>query len=173
MTRQDIFDAIRRDPNVSVLIVGGGINGVGLFRELALQGIDVLLVEKSDFCAGTSAASGRVIHGGLRYLENGEFRLVKESLHERNRLLLNAPHYVQPLPTTIPIFSWTAGVLYAIKKFLRLSDKPGDRGALIIKIGLTLYDLFAAKLRIMPRHHFDSRRTALWLRPKLNPRIVC
>jgi len=82
-----------------------------LLAELALQGIDVLLVEKSDFCAGTSAAMTRIIHGGLRYLENAEFRLVRESLRERNRLLTNAPHYVKPLATTIPIFNWTAGLV--------------------------------------------------------------
>ena len=80
MTREERLEAIRHRPGVSVLIVGGGINGVGLFRELALQGVDALLVEKSDFCSGASSASTRVIHGGLRYLENGEFRLVKESL---------------------------------------------------------------------------------------------
>src|ERR1035438_7794363 len=106
---------VRERPDVSVLIAGGGINGVGLLRELALQGVDALLVEKSDFCSGASAASTRVIHGGLRYLENGEFRLVKEALRERNRLLKNAPHYVKPLPTTIPIFSLTAGVVPGIK----------------------------------------------------------
>jgi len=72
-----VFASLRDRPNVSVLIVGGGINGIGLFNELALQGIDVLLVEKSDFCAGASAAMTRVIHGGLRYLENAEFRLVR------------------------------------------------------------------------------------------------
>src|SRR5262245_52795235 len=99
MSRQTTLDAILSQPNVSVLIIGGGINGVGLFRELALQGVDVLLVEKSDFCAGTSAASTRVIHGGLRYLENGEFRLIREALQERNRLLNNATHTVKPLPT--------------------------------------------------------------------------
>ena len=62
------FSVLREHPDVSVLIVGGGVNGVGLLRELALQGIDALLVEKSDFCAGTSSAMTRVIHGGLRYL---------------------------------------------------------------------------------------------------------
>jgi len=76
--------ALEEHPYISVLIIGGGINGIGLFYELALQGIDVLLVEKSDFCSGTSAAMTRVIHGGLRYLENAEFRLVRESLRERN-----------------------------------------------------------------------------------------
>jgi glycerol-3-phosphate dehydrogenase len=81
------FASLQNHADVSVLIVGGGINGIGLFSELALQGIDVLLVDKSDFCAGTSAAMTRVIHGGLRYLENAEFRLVRESLRERNRAI--------------------------------------------------------------------------------------
>src|SRR5208283_3256602 len=134
------FSLLREHPEVSVLIVGGGINGIGLLRELALQGIDALLVDKADFCAGTSAAMTRVIHGGLRYLENAEFHLVKESLRERNRLLRNAPHYVKPLPTTIPIFSWTSGMVPAIRNLLGWPAKPGNRGALLIKTGLTLYD---------------------------------
>ena len=104
--------------------MGGGINGIGLFRELALQGIDVLLVDKADFCAGTSAAGTRVIHGGLRYLENAEFRLVKESLRERNLLLKNAPHYVKPLATTIPIFTWMSGLIRPCGVF---SDVPRSR----------------------------------------------
>jgi glycerol-3-phosphate dehydrogenase len=160
-------------PDVSVLIVGGGINGIGLLRELALQGIDVLLVDKSDFCAGTSAAMTRVIHGGLRYLENAEFRLVRESLRERNRLFENAPHYVKPLPTTIPIFSWTAGIIPAIRNLLRWPAKPGSRGALLIKAGLTLYDLLAGRASPLPRHHFRSRKAALALRPALNPGVLC
>ena len=71
------FDATLRDPAVSVLIIGGGINGAGVFRDLALQGVDVLLVDKGDFCSGASAATSHMAHGGVRYLENGEFRLVK------------------------------------------------------------------------------------------------
>jgi len=124
VTRGERLEAIRRQPEVSVLIVGGGINGVGLLRELALQGVDALLVEKSDFCSGASSASTRVIHGGLRYLENGEFRLVRESLRERNRLLKNAPHYVRPLPTAIPIFSWADGLFSALGKFLASGRGP-------------------------------------------------
>jgi len=173
MKRDAIFESLRAKPEVSVLIVGGGINGVGLLRELALQGIDTLLIDKSDYCAGASAASTRIIHGGLRYLENGEFRLVKESLTERNRLLLNAPHYVRPLPTTIPIFDWTSGIFHAAKMFFRLTSKPGNRGALIIKAGLTLYDIFSSYKRTMPTHHFTSRAKSLALRPQLNPKIVC
>ena len=164
---------VRERPDVSVLIAGGGINGVGLLRELALQGVDALLVDKSDFCAGASGAMTRVIHGGLRYLENGEFRLVRESLRERNRLLRNAPHYVKPLPTTIPIFSWTAGVVPAIKNFLGWPAKPGSRGALLIETGLTLYDLLAGRASPLPKHRFHSRRASLALRPALNPGVVC
>jgi len=166
------FASLRNSPSVSVLIVGGGINGIGLFRELALQGIDVLLVDKSDFCAGTSSAMTRIIHGGLRYLENAEFRLVRESLRERNRLLRNAPHYVKPLPTTIPIFSWTAGIVPAVRNLLGWPAKPGNRGALLIKAGLTLYDILAGRESPLPGHRFRSRRAALALRPALNPEVI-
>jgi glycerol-3-phosphate dehydrogenase len=167
------FASLEDHPDVSVLIVGGGINGIGLFYELALQGIDCLLVEQSDFCAGTSAAATRVIHGGLRYLENAEFRLVRESLRERNRLLANAPHYVKPLPTTIPIFNWTSGFLPAIRNLLGWPAKPGNRGALLIKTGLVLYDFLAGRKSPLPRHRFRVRRVALGLRPALNPEVIC
>lgn len=173
MTRQNHIDFIRENPEVTVLIVGGGINGIGVFRDLALQGIDVLLVDKADFCSGASAASSHMLHGGLRYLENAEFRLVREALRERNLMLQNAPHYAKPLPTTIPIFSWFTGFLNAPLKFLRLRDKPGERGALVIKFGLTLYDFFTRKQQVMPRHKFMRRGKSLKLRPQLNPDIVC
>jgi glycerol-3-phosphate dehydrogenase len=167
------FATLKNNPDVSVLIVGGGINGIGLFNELALQGIDVLLVEKTDFCAGTSSAMTRVIHGGLRYLENAEFRLVYESLRERNRLLRNAPHCVKPLPTTIPIFSWASGMVPAVRNLLRWPAKPGNRGALLIKTGLTMYDFLAGRKSPMPRHRFRFKKEALALRPALNPDILC
>jgi glycerol-3-phosphate dehydrogenase len=167
------FASLPDHPDVSVLIVGGGINGIGLLRELALQGIDVLLIDKSDFCSGTSGAMTRIIHGGLRYLENAEFRLVRESLRERNRLLRNAPHYVKPLPTTIPIFTWTSGLFAGVRNLLGWPVKPGNRGALLIKAGLTLYDLLAGRESPLPRHRFRSRAQALALRPALNPEIIC
>lgn len=107
MNREDALDALRQEPDVDVLIIGGGINGVGTFRDLALQGVNVVLAERGDFCSGASAASSHMAHGGIRYLENGEFRLVREALRERNRMLLNAPHYVKPLPTTIPKVRFT------------------------------------------------------------------
>jgi len=156
-----------------VLIVGGGIDGAGLLRELALNGVDALLVDKSDYAAGATSASSRMIHGGLRYLENGEFRLVRESLLERNRLLRNAPHAVQPLPTTIPVFSRWSGFANATAKFLRRSTRPARRGAALIKVGLSLYDVLTARDRVLPTHRFTGRAAALRLRPQLQPDIVC
>lgn len=139
MKRQDVLAALRQQPEVSVLIVGAGVNGIGTFRDLAQQGVDVLLVDKADFCNGASAASSHMLHGGIRYLENGEFRLVREALTERNRMLHNAPHYSKPLPTTIPIYSWFSGFFNAPLKFLNLRDKPSERGGVVIKLGLMMY----------------------------------
>lgn len=172
-SRREILDSVRSQPEVTVLIAGAGINGAGVFRELTLQGVDVLMVDKGDFCSGCSAAPSRLIHGGLRYLENGEFRLVGESLKERNLLLKNAPHYVKPLPTTVPIFSWTSGLVNAPLRFLGLSRKSTKRGAFIIKIGLILYDFLARFYRSMPTHRFTWRKKSLEERPKLNSSIVC
>lgn len=172
-TRTQILDSIRQNPDIPVLIIGGGINGIGTFRDLALNGVEVLLVEKGDFAAGASAASSHMLHGGLRYLENGEFRLVREALHERNRMLQNAPHYARPLPTTIPIFKPLSGILNAPLKFLGLLDRPGERGALVIKIGLMLYDWFTRDSQMMPAHRFYGRNESLRKRPLLNPDILC
>ena len=106
---RDTVAALTERPSADVLILGGGINGIATFRELALQGVDVALVERGDYVSGASSASSHMVHGGVRYLENGEFRLVNEAVHERNRLLKNAPHYVRPLETTIPIFKTLSG----------------------------------------------------------------
>jgi glycerol-3-phosphate dehydrogenase len=173
MERERILESVKSEPAVSVLIIGGGINGIGTFRDLALQGVDVLLVERGDFGSGASAASSHMLHGGIRYLENGEFRLVREALTERNLMLKNAPHYAKPLPTTIPIFQWFSGFFNAPLKFLRLRDKPSERGAFVIKIGLILYDIFARSYRVMPTHKLRLRKQSLELYPKMNPDIVC
>ena len=172
MNRTEILSALKNKPEVSVLIVGGGINGVGTFRDLALNGVDVLLVEKGDFCSGASSASSHMAHGGIRYLENGEFRLVREAVQERNRLLENAPHAVKPLPTTIPIFKRFSGLLNAPLKFLGFLDKPAERGSLIIKVGLILYDAYTGNQRKVPRHRFLSRQESLTRWTQLNPDIV-
>lgn len=161
--------SLRDNPKAKVLVIGGGINGVATFRDLALQGVEVVLVEKSDYCSGSSAASSHMIHGGVRYLENGEIRLVKESLEERNRLLKAAPHYVKPLKTTMPIFSIFSGLVSApIRLFTHASGKPKERGAILIKVGLLLYDTFGRNGGTMPRHRFLGKKKSMAEMPSLN-----
>jgi glycerol-3-phosphate dehydrogenase len=172
MNRNEILFALKHKPNISVLIVGGGINGIGTFRDLALNGVDALLVEKGDFCSGASSASSHMAHGGIRYLENGEFRLVREAVQERNRLLQNAPHVVKPLPTAIPIFKRFSGLLNAPLKFFGMLDKPTERGSLIIKLGLMIYDAYTGKQGTVPKHQFLSRKNSLAKWKQLNPEIV-
>ncbi|MEX2333564.1 MAG: glycerol-3-phosphate dehydrogenase, partial [Pseudohongiella sp.] len=107
--------------NVDLLIIGGGINGTGIAADAAGRGLSVLLCEKSDLGGATSSASTKLIHGGLRYLEYYEFRLVRESLAEREVLLRAAPHIVWPLR-------------------FRLPHQPRQRPAWMIRAGLFLYD---------------------------------
>lgn len=171
MNRNEILSSLKANPHVSVLIVGAGINGIGVFRDLALNGVDALLVERGDFCSGASAASSHMAHGGIRYLENGEFRLVREAVAERNRMIQNAPHLVEPLPTTVPMFKHFSGLLNAPLKFLGLLDKPSERGSFVIKIGLMFYDAFTGKTRVVPRHAFRGRAESLKLWPRLNPDV--
>ena len=153
-TRSALWDAIAGDGRFDALVIGGGVNGIGVYRDLALQGLRVLLVERNDFASGCSAAPSRMIHGGLRYLENGELSLVRESLAERDALLRNAAHMVRPLPTVIPITALASGTFNAAAGFLGLGSKPSARGALPIKAGLALYDRLSRHDRTMPPHAF-------------------
>ena len=108
-----------------LLIVGGGINGCAIAREASLLGLKVLLVEKDDLASHTSSASTKLIHGGLRYLETYEFRLVREALHERERLLTAAPHLIRPMTFVLP-------------------HAHSVRPWWMVRAGLYLYDLLAA-----------------------------
>ncbi len=164
--------ALTDRPAADVLILGGGINGIATFRELALQGVDVVLVERGDYASAATASSSHMIHGGVRYLENGEFRLVNEAVHERNRLLKNAPHYVRPLETTIPIFTTFSGLLAAPLRFLTHKQRSTvERGAFLIKIGLLIYDSFSRDGGSLPRHRFFGRKKSLAAMPELNPAL--
>jgi glycerol-3-phosphate dehydrogenase len=168
-SRPEVAAAFER-PDYDVVIIGGGINGLATFRDLAMQGVRVLLVERGDFASGASAASSHMIHGGIRYLENGEFRLVRESVRERNGLLRIAPHHVVPLATTIPIESVFSGILSAPLRFLTHKQRaPKARGALLIKVGLTIYDLFSRDGGSVPRHRFRGRRASHFELPELAP----
>lgn len=116
-----------------LIVIGGGINGAGVARDGALRGLKTLIIDKADFCGGTTSWSTRLIHGGLRYLEYFEFALVRESLKEREILLSTAPHLVDPLLLTIPVY--------------------GDRSRPYWKIqaGMLLYDLFSYD-KTLPTH---------------------
>jgi glycerol-3-phosphate dehydrogenase len=111
-------------------IIGGGINGAGIARDAAGRGLRVLLVEQNDLASGTSAASSKLIHGGLRYLERRAFRLVREALAEREVLLRLAPHLVRPMRFVLPAY-------------------PGPRSALLLRMGLFFYDHLGGK-QILP-----------------------
>jgi glycerol-3-phosphate dehydrogenase len=171
MKRAEVLDQLKKNNQVTVLVVGAGINGIGTFRDLALNGVNVLLIDRSDFCSGASTASSHMAHGGIRYLENGEFRLVREAVQERNRMIENAPHVVRPLPTVIPIFKFWSGLLNAPLKFLNWLDKPAERGAFVIKFGLIMYDSFTHKQKTVPTHEFYGRKRSLQMYPRLNPQI--
>lgn len=169
---RETVDALRTRPAADVLVIGGGINGLAVLRELALQGVDAALVEADDFASGASGASSRMIHGGIRYLENGEFRLVRESVQERNRLLRTAPHLVTPLRTVVPIASFWSGLLAApLRMLTHVQRRPRERGALLIKVGLTIYDTFSRGNGLVPRHRFAGRARTRAEFPAFHERI--
>jgi glycerol-3-phosphate dehydrogenase len=133
-----------------LLVIGGGITGCGIAREAAARGLTVALVEKSDFASGTSSRSSRLIHGGVRYLEHGQIRLVFESSAERRRLLHLAPHLVRPLAFTWPV--------YAGARIPRWK----------LGLGLTAYDALSF-FRNVRRHSRLSARGVLSREPCLAP----
>src|SRR5438876_3433737 len=110
------------DAEYDVVIIGGGMAGAGVARDLALRGVSVALVEKGDFASATTSQSSKLIHGGLRYLELFDFGLVRESLRERETLRRLAPHLVRPLPFLVPIY------------------RDSSRSLIKVRIGLKLYD---------------------------------
>src|ERR1700733_7078751 len=147
-------DALRRlaDEEFDVLVVGGGVTGAGVALDAASRGLKTALVEKEDFASGTSSKSSKMVHGGLRYLQQREFRLVYENLAERQRLLDNAPHLVSPLPFLIPLFGRDGVVNASVAR--------------VYRIALWLYDLTGG-MRIGQRHQRVSRAQALEHLPTL------
>ena len=122
-----------------LLIVGGGINGVGIARDAAGRGLSVLLCERDDLASGTSSRSGKLIHGGLRYLEYREFRLVREALIEREVLLRAAPHIIWPMRFVLP-------------------HSPEQRPAWLIRLGLFLYDHLGGRKILPPTRSLDLKQ---------------
>jgi glycerol-3-phosphate dehydrogenase len=128
--------------NYDVIIIGGGVNGVGIALEAALQGYRTLLLEQDDLCSGVSAWSGRLAHGGLRYLEHYDFALVRESLVERERLVKNAPHLAKHVPWIMPVY------------------KHGKRGPNLVRLGMILFDILSFD-KAAPRHKFLTKKKTI------------
>ena len=145
--RGDMLERLSRD-TFDIAVVGGGITGAWVARDAAMRGLSVALVERGDFASGTSSRSSRLVHGGLRYLRHAHISLVREGLRERGRLLRLAPHLVRPIPFTIPVY------------------KGGRDNALLLRIGLTGYDVMAGKLG-MGRHRVRSREQLIEEEPTL------
>nr|WP_300314045.1 glycerol-3-phosphate dehydrogenase [Halomonas sp.] len=120
-----------QDPLYDLLVIGGGINGAGFAQDAAGRGLSVVLCEKDDLAQGTSSRSGKLVHGGLRYLEYYEFRLVREALRERSVLLKKAPHIIWPMRFVLP-------------------HSPEQRPAWLIRAGLFLYDHLGGKDDLLP-----------------------
>lgn len=116
-------------PTVDLFVIGGGINGAGFARDAAGRGLSVVLCEKDDLAEGTSSRSGKLVHGGLRYLEYYEFRLVREALIEREILMNNAPHIIWPMRFVLP-------------------HSPQDRPAWLVRLGLFLYDNLGGRKKL-------------------------
>jgi glycerol-3-phosphate dehydrogenase len=124
---------------VDLFIIGGGINGAGIARDAAGRGLSVVLCEKDDLAQGTSSRSGKLVHGGLRYLEYYEFRLVREALIEREVLLNAAPHIIWPMRFVLP-------------------HSPEDRPAWLVRLGLFLYDNLGGRKKLPATRMLDLRR---------------
>ena len=136
-----------------VLVIGGGMTGTGVAVDAASRGLSVALIERDDFASGTSSKSSKMVHGGLRYLQQHEFRLVYENLHERQRLLDNAPHLVAPLPFLIPLFGKDGVVSKTVARSY--------------KTALWLYDVTGG-VRIGKRHKEISRQEVVSHLPSLD-----
>src|SRR6266850_2904116 len=111
------------DADFDVVIIGGGIAGAGVARDLAMRGLSVALLDRGDFGAATTSRSSKLVHGGLRYLEMFDFALVRESLTERERLRRLAPHLVRPLPFLVPIYRDSTRGLVKVRIGLRRSEE--------------------------------------------------
>ncbi len=132
-----------------VLVIGGGITGAGIARDAALRGLKTALIEKNDFGSGTSSKSSKLVHGGLRYLQHAEFRLVFEALRERTHLVTIAPHLVKPLPFVYPVYE---------------GQSPGT---FALNAGLWIYDAFSG-FSAPKRHQMKSAKELLGIEPGLH-----
>ncbi len=139
MNREAMLRRLEEESEWDVLVVGGGATGLGVAVDAATRGYRTLLVEQADFASATSSRSTKLVHGGVRYLEQGDLRLVMEALHERGLLHANAPHVARNLPFIVPRYRWWEGPFYGI--------------------GLKTYDLLAGRLNLAPSRILDREET--------------
>lgn len=144
--RDAFLEELRSNPDFEIIVIGGGATGLGVALDAASRGFRTLLLEQADFAKGTSSRSTKLVHGGVRYLAQGDIRLVFEALYERGVLLKNAPHVVNMQPFVIPNYKWWGEVLYGI--------------------GLKIYDWMAWKYRF-PKTSLLKRRTVERLLPNI------
>lgn len=150
--RADLLARLRQPHTYDLAIIGGGATGLGVALDAALRGLSVVLLESHDFAKGTSSRATKLVHGGVRYLAQGNVGLVSEALHERTHLLHNAPHLAQPLPFVMPAYRWWEAPFYGT--------------------GLKLYDLLAGKAGLGPTEFLSAGQTRRHL-PSVNPSHLC
>lgn len=150
LDRSRFLTEIQARPDVDVLVVGGGIAGVATARDLALQGLRVVVVERDDIASGASGALTRIAQGGFRYLERGEIGLVARAVAERNRFVAAAPHQVRPIRLILPSRTLFGGAFTAITRFLRVSGGHSLPGAALLRAAVGLYQFLGRATRILP-----------------------
>ena len=148
MNRERMLQHLAETHEWDIVIIGGGATGLGAAVGAASRGYKILLVEQFDFAKGTSSRSTKLVHGGVRYLAQGNIKLVREALHERGRLLQNAPYLTSKQPFIIPVYSWWEKMYYAI--------------------GLFLYDLLSGKLSLGKTKILSKKQTVARL-PAIDP----
>ena len=146
--REEIQDASEQD--FDLIIIGGGVTGCGIALDAAARGLKTLLVEKADYASGTSSKSTKLVHGGVRYLAQGNIKLVREALRERGWLLKNAPHLTHTQPFIVPVFSWWAKLYYST--------------------GLKIYDVMSGKLSLGKTILLNKKQT-IELLPAIHPKL--
>ena len=139
MNRSQNLKLLDKTPEWDVVVIGGGASGLGIATDAANRGLKTLLLEKTDFAKGTSSRSTKLVHGGVRYLQNGDVSLVLEALRERGIMRKNAPHLVRDLSFIIPSYDWWSSPFYGL--------------------GLKVYDMMAGKLGLGPSTLLDKDET--------------
>ena len=148
MHRERLLERATDGREHDLIVIGGGATGLGVAVEAASRGYDTLLLEQADFAQGTSSRSTKLVHGGVRYLKQGNISLVLEALHERGLLIQNAPHLVHHLSFVVPLYDWWEGPFYGI--------------------GLKVYDMMAGKLGLAPSERLSPEETLTHI-PTIEP----